>query len=62
MRVRIPKSLKERMEVIARRRMIGVGTIVREQMLAYLALNEASPYLPPKATEPAPSNGDNNHA
>lgn len=60
-RVRIPKSLKERMQVVARRRMIGVGAIVREQMLAYLALNEATPYLPPKSPEPGPANGNDNH-
>lgn len=51
MKVRIPSSLKVRLANVARRRLTSVGQLIRDQMLAYLALNEAAPQQPPDHPE-----------
>jgi hypothetical protein len=58
LKIRLPASLKARLAVVAQRRMVGLSDIIREQMLAYLALNEPAGYVPPprrksSATKPA---------
>jgi len=66
LKIRLPASLKARLSVVAQRRMVGLSDIIREQMLAYLALNEPTGYVPPprrkgaapKTAKNGSSNGD----
>jgi len=66
-KVRLPSALKERLETVAERRMIGVSDIIREQALAYLALNEPAGFVPralrrkkPATTPASAGNGASN--
>jgi len=59
MRLRVPSDFKNRLAAIARRRMVSVGFLIREQMSAYLALNEPAP-LPERTARKKASLSDGN--